>query len=214
MAHIVEEGFRHRNKHEITGYLCLICCIHTTALGANGGCPQCGSNKHLQPVKSKALLHAETQAMKAGQKFKQNDFSPGFNAQDAKSQMGRPLTPDQLLEVLKKLCGSVIMKEVYNAHLRRKLLGIYIRKNDTKDDLYRSEFEVKQNLQFVCACEPGVMPEWDIVPLDDEGRPQTPIRGWRSVLGIFYRAGIIPFIPDDGRRGSWNQVKSVKPTTK
>lgn len=211
MAHIVEEGFRDRNKKSITGYLCLQCSVHTTALDAYGGCPQCGSNRHLQPTKSKDLYRAETKAIKEAQKFNQNEYSPGYNSQDYKSQMGRPLTPDQLLQVLRKFNSSVIMKEVYNSYLGRKLLGIYIRKNDAKDDLYRSEFEVKQNLQFICACEPTVMSEWDIIPLDSDGKAQTLIRGWRAVLGIFYRQGLIPFVPDDGRRGSWNQVRSVKP---
>lgn len=214
MAHIVEEGFRQRSQQEVVAFICLLCAHHMTALDAYGGCMNCGAVGHVQPVKSRARLHAETEAQKAQQQYKQADFSPGFNAQDAKSQMGRPLTPDQLLVLLRKFNSSVVMKEAYNAYLGRKLMALYVRKPDSSDDIYRSEFEVKQNLQFVCACEPTVMPEWDIIPLDADKRPQSPIRGWRSVVATFYRQGLMPLLPDDGRRQSWYQVSTVKPKDK
>lgn len=211
MAHIIEEGLRQRSAQDVTGFLCLLCQHHMTSLDAYGGCLNCGNPKHLQPIKSRARLHDELEAQKAQQRYRQSDFSPGFNAQDAKSQMGRPLTPDQLLTLLRKFNSGVIMKEVWNAHLGRKLMGLYIRKGSDKEDAYRSEFEVKQSLQFVCACESTIMPEWDIIPLDADKRPQTPIRGWRSVIGIFYRQGLMPLLPDDGRRQSWHQVSTVAP---
>ena len=86
-------------------------------------------------------------------------------------------------------------------------MAFYIPDHAKKDESIVSATETKLNLKFICCGEEKFMPEWDILPTDAEGKPQPQIRGWRSVLGIFYRAGLIPFLPDDGRRLGWYQIR-------
>ena len=207
MAHIVEEGFRLRSAHDFTGYVCLQCQHFGTAVDAYGGCMSCGNQQGLQPVKSRERLHQETEAMKDNLRYK--PLQREFNAQDAASQWGSPMTPDQLLLALRKMNSGVVMQESYNQYLGRKLMALYVRCEPSADDIYRSEFEQKSKLQFVCACEATIMPEWDIVPLDNDGYAQTQVRGWRSVMAIFHYGGHIPFLPaSDGRRLSWHQISA------
>jgi hypothetical protein len=143
-------------------------------------------------------------------------LQPGkFDPFDPLSQMGKPLTHDQVLKVIQKFIPGAIAKPSYNPYLKRKLVGLYIpnrSKAQVKDFL--SALEIKKDLRFVCACEEGMMPEWDILQRDEKGLPTGLVRGWRSVFGIFYRDGLMPHIADDGqRRSSWEIRESKKKET-
>ena len=131
-----------------------------------------------------------------------------FNPQSWESQIGQALTANQVLELIQKWIPGAKMVPQLNPFLRKMLNAFYIPYNHTPEEkAVVSPIEARGNLKFVCCGELNIMPEWDVLPLDSDRRPLPPIRGWRSVLGIFYRSGYIPFVPDDGRRLGWWQIK-------
>jgi hypothetical protein len=204
MSVIIEEGLRQRGSNGITGWICLACEHHMTFLGLTGGCANCGKINHLQPVKTRDRLREETEAALDKQRWKriQREFDPF----DPISQMGRPLTTDQLLQILRKHIPALIARHTVNVY-QHKVVALYIPDRAKGDKDHLTPIETEQSLRHVCNCEDGIMPEWDVMQRDEKGLPKMQIRGWRSVLGTFYINGLIPFIPDDGNRLSWQQVK-------
>jgi len=172
-----------------------------------GVCPDCKRSGVLSEIVTPERHKAETEALKDLQRAK--DFSPGFQSDNLASQMGQPLQAKQVLEVLKRFVPGVTMRRSYNAALKRWLMALYVPFNHASDMALSlvSPYERKNKIKFVCCMECEVMPEWDVIPRTDDGMPMPPVRGWRSILGIFHRVGLIPFIPDDGRRLSYYQIK-------
>jgi len=203
---IAEEGLRQRTDEGTMGWLCTACSHFMTYLGPDKTCANCRKAEGVKMLKSPARLHDETEAMKATQRLKY--WQPKeFNPSSLESQMGQPMSPDGLLLILRKFIPGAICKPQFNTHLGRMLMAYYIPDHSKKNIDIVSPTENKLNLKFICCGEEKFMPEWDILPKDAEGKPQPQIRGWRSVLGIFYRLGLIPFAPDDGRRLGWYQIK-------
>lgn len=203
---IVQEGLALRSKSGVKGWICVSCEHVMSFLSHSGGCPNC-SSVNIQPIKSPERLHEETEALKEKERFHywQGD---DFNPQSWESQMGQALTADQVLIILRKWIPGAKMFEQLNPILKRKLMAYYVPYHPKpEEESILSPTEIKGKLKFVCCGEPGIMPEWDVLPLDDDRRSLPPIRGWRSILGIFYRAGYIPFVPDDGTRLGWWQIR-------
>lgn len=175
-------------------------------LGSGGGCPNC-SSANIQPIKSPELLHEETEALKDKERF--HYWQPeAFNPQSAECQTGKWLTTPQVLEIIQKWIPDACMFPQFNPHIGKTLMAFYVPYQwKPEEQSYISQTELKGNLKFVCCGEVGAMREWDLLPLDDEGRPTPYERGWRGVLAVFYRAGLIPFVPDDGTRLGWWQIK-------
>lgn len=203
---IIQEGLTTRTKVGVKGWICLACNHVMSFLGHSGGCPNCKS-KNIHPIKSKERLHEETQAIKETQKFhywQKEDFDP----QSKECQTGRWLTTQQLLGIICKFIPGAVMFPQMNPHLGRTLAAFYVPHHwKPAEAAFASPTEVKGNLKFICCGEMGAMREWDYLPLDAEGRSLPYERGWRGVLGIFYRAGLIPFLPDEGTRLAWYQIK-------
>src|SRR5215813_7638910 len=194
--HIAEEGLRQRAGEGTMGWLCVHCSHFMTYLGPDKTCANCKKAEGVRALKSPARLHDETEAMKNTQRLKY--WQPKqFNPSSIESQMGTPMGPEGLLRILRKWLPGAVCRPQFNAHLGRTLMAYYIPDHGKKSEVV-SPTEAKNNLKFICCGEEKFMPEWDILPTDAEGRPQPQIRGWRSVLGIFYRLGLIPFPDDDG----------------
>ena len=172
-------------------------------------CPNCGAAT-LYPVKTLEQTKIETAQQLDKQRYHPSD-QDRFNARDVTSQMGHPLTTAQLVDVLRKLVGGIVPIPSWNGFLGRRLMGLYVR--DSRSDLARMlthDFRTDR-LRFVCACEYSVMPEWDVLPTDDKGLPQPQVRGWRSVVAIFYRAGLLDALPlDDTVRRSWYELRESR----
>ncbi len=187
------------------GWLCVHCSHYMSYLGPGGACASCKRIDGVKMLKSPARLHDETEAMKNTQRLKY--WQPkDFNPSSMESQMGQPMSPDGLLLILRKFIPGTVCKPQFNPHLGRMLMAYYIPCFHKNKEIVMPT-EARMDLKFICCSEEKFMPEWDILPKDAEGRPQPQIRGWRSVLGIFYRLGLIPFTPDDGRRLGWYQIK-------
>lgn len=201
---IIQEGLIQREKAGVRGWICPSCHHTMSFVNHNGGCPNC-SAKNLQPIKSQERLHEETEAMKNTQRFKYWQ-SETFNPQSWESQLGKALTSHQVLQLIRKWIPGAVMFPQFNKHLGKTLMAYYVPYKWGDED-FISVTERKGNLKFVCCGEQGVMPEWDVLPLDNEKRSLPQIRGWRSILGIFYRSGMIPFLPDEGTRLSWWQIR-------
>jgi hypothetical protein len=175
-------------------------------LDVSGGCPNCNS-KNIHAIKSPERLHEETEALKEKERFHYWQ-SETYNPQSQESQTGRWLTTAQVLEIIRKFIPGAVMFPQFNPHLGRTLAAFYIPHFwKPAEAAYVSPTEIKGNLKFICCGEIGAMREWDYLPLDSDGRPLPYERGWRGVLGIFYRAGLIPFVPDEGTRLGWHQIK-------
>lgn len=203
---IGEEGLRQREREGVTGWLCTACSHYMSYTPAAGVCANCKKAGFVRELKSTDRLHQETEAMKDTQRLKY--WQPKeFNPSSMESQMGIPMSPDQVLTIIRKFIPGAIIRPQFNVHLGRTLMAFYIPDSSKKDEGIVSATEVRNHLKFICCCEEKFMPEWDILPKDEQGRPQPQIRGWRSVLGIFYRLRLIPFVPDDGRRLGWYQIK-------
>lgn len=209
---IIQEGLATRTKIGVKGWICLACMHAMSFLDACGGCPNCNS-KRIHPIKSKEKLHEETEALKEKQRFhfwQTEDFNP----QDKECQAGQWLTTPQVLQVIQKFIPGAVMFPQVNPHLGRTLAAFYIPHFwKPEEGAFASPTEVKGNLKFICCGEMGAMREWDLLPLDADRRALPYERGWRGVLAIFYRAGLIPFVPDAGTRLGWHQIK-VSPIKK
>ena len=203
---IIQEGLAQRSKASVKGWICTRCLHVMSFLSVGGDCPNCHT-KNIQPIKSPELLHAETEAAKEKERFHYWQ-AEDFNPQDERCQAGKWLTTDQVLQLLRKFIPAVQMFPQFNPHLGRMLAAFYIPYQWKAADMtYISATERKGKLKFICCGEMGAMREWDLLPLDADGRPLPYERGWRGVLAIFYRAGLIPFVPDDGTRLGWWQIK-------
>lgn len=203
-AAILDEGLRQRGTKEFVAFQCTSCWHFMRSLGLNGGCRNCKLTTHIHPIKTRARSQQETEW--ALEKQRWNHAQREYNPYDPTSQNGRMLTGDQVLKILQKFIPGTQAFMGWNPHYKKPLYNIYVPfrgKEETRQ--YLSEFQKKNNLQLVCCCEIGLMPEWDIMSRDDQGLPDANKdrqRGWRSVFGTFYRLGLMPFIPDDGRRKS------------
>lgn len=181
---------------------------HMTHLASAGVCSNCKVAGALHEVKSPERLHEETEAMKDRQRFHYWQ-KESFNPQSWESQLGRALTSHQVLKILQKFIPGTVMLQQFNQHLGKTLMAYYVPYRWKEEEKkYISVTERRSNLKFICCGEMGIMPEWDMLPLDSEGKSLPQIRGWRSVIGIFYRSGMIPFLPDDGTRLGWYQIKN------
>lgn len=208
MAIILEEGLRQRSKEDAKGWICTSCFHYMSYLPQPGVCANCKHAGTVQRIKTKEESKEQTERMRESQRTPQNQ--PGqFNHLSWESQLGNPLTSDQVLQIIRKFVPGAVMKPQMNPHLGRALAAYYV-PCEPIPQLFLSETETKDKLKFVCCGELGIQPEWDVLPEDAQKRTLTHIRGWRSVLGIFYRNGIIPFLPDDGRRKSWWQIRESK----
>lgn len=202
---VAEEGLRQREKEGTTGWLCTACQHYMSFTPAAGVCANCKQTGYVHALKSTGRLHDETEAMKQTQRL--NYWQPKqFNPSSLESQMGMPMSPEQVLTIIRKFIPGAICKPQFNQHLGRTLMAFYIPCQHKPNEIVMPT-EQKMALKFICCGEERFMPEWDILPTDGEGKPQPQIRGWRSVLGIFYRLGLIPFVPDDGRRLGWYQIR-------
>lgn len=203
---IIQEGLALRSRTGIKAWICTACKHVMSFLDSAGGCPNCRAS-HIQPIKSPELLHEETEAAKDRERF--HYWQPeSFNPQSWESQMGQALTSAQVLTIIQKWIPGAKMFPQVNPIFRKKLMAYYVPYHPKPgEEVILSPTEVKGKLKFICCGEEKIMPEWDILPLDEERRSLPPIRGWRSVLGIFYRGGYIPFLPDDGKRLAWHQIK-------
>lgn len=200
---IVQEGLVQREKAGVKGWICTSCHHVMSFLSLNGGCANC-ENNNIQPIKSQERLHEETEAVKDTQRFHYWQ-KESFDATKWESQLGQALTSDQVLKLLKKFIPGIKMFPQFNKFLGKTLMAYYVPWKWNGEDV--SATEKKGSLKFICCGEQGIMPEWDVHPLTDDGMPLPQIRGWRSIMGIFYRSGLIPFVPDDGRRLGWWQIK-------
>lgn len=176
-----------------------------THLPVPGVCANCKKAGALHEVKSPERLHEETEAMKDRQRFHYWQ-KESFNPQSWESQLGHALTAQQLLEIIRKWIPGAVAYPQFNKFLGKTLMAFYVPWQWKPDDDV-SATEKKGNLKFVCCGEQGIMPEWDVLPLDNDKKSLPQIRGWRSILGIFYRSGMIPFVPDEGTRLGWWQIK-------
>lgn len=203
---IVQEGLLERSRSEVKGWICTSCHHVMSFLGLNGGCPNC-KHPRVEEIKTLERLHQETEALKERERF--HYWQPEtFNPQSWESQMGQALTSAQVLALIQQWIPGAKMFPQVNPILKKTLMAFYVPYHPKPaEEAILSPTEKQGQLKFVCCGEQGIMPEWDVLPLDDERRPLPPIRGWRSVLGIFYRSGYIPFVPDDGRRLGWWQIK-------
>ncbi len=143
-------------------------------------------------------LHEDLERQRDAQRFQYED-ARRYDPTDPVSQVGRPLTVQQVLDLLQPSI-SVIAIRAFNPYLKRDLMGLYIQDH------------AESKLRFICACETTVMPEWDIVNVDEHGIPTGQVRGWRSVLGIFYQNGLLSTLPiDDQSRIRYWQVRATPP---
>ena len=202
---IAEEGFRQRAGQDVTGWFCGYC--NKTVKNAPAGiCPLCHRAGALHTIVSQDRYHDQTKRIKEANAVQ--SFSPGYDPWSKESQMGTPLFPHQLRDILKKYLPSLVMKDGWNDVIKRKLKTFYIPYQWKFEDLpHISSIERNNSLKFICACEPDIMPEWTIITRDENGAPTGQIRGWREVLAIFYRMKLIPWIPDGGNRLSTWQIK-------
>ena len=199
MTFIAEEGYRQRGANYTSGFYCARCWRRSPLIPYQ--CPGCGGIQTYAPVTTPEQYHQQTETLKESRKVEH--FSPGYDSTSFESQRGRMMLPDQLFYIIKQALSGLAVKEVWNASMGRKLYGLYAPIYCKPEDVqHLSPDEQRDKLQFVCACEMRAMPEWDIVMKDENGAPTGLVRGWRSVLGIFYRKGLIPWVPDDGRRQS------------
>lgn len=202
---IGEEGLRQRSREGVTGWLCTACSHYMSFTPEAGVCANCKKKGHVRELKSPERLHQETEAMRQTQRL--NYWQPKeFNPSKFESQVGNPMSPEQVLGIIRKFIPGAVIKPQFNQHLGRTLMAFYIPCFNKPTSVVMPT-EQKMDLKFICCGEEKFMPEWDILPTDAEGKPQPQIRGWRSVLGIFSRMGLIPFVPDDGRRLAWWQIK-------
>lgn len=201
---VIEEGFRERSQQGVTGWICASC-WHFASFTRLGVCANCHVAGALYEVKTPERTREETEARLDQQRFQplQRDFDPF----EPLSQMGKALTTSQLVALLNRYVPIVAKRGNFNKHLGRFLTALYVPYPSPKPSDTLSETERKEGLRFVCACEEGLMPEWDIITRDEKRLPIGLVRGWRSVLANFYRAGLIPFVPDDGRRLSYHQIR-------
>lgn len=172
-----------------------------------GACANCKKVGTLHELKTPERLHDETEAMRERERF--HYWQPEeFNPQSVECQLGNPLTAEQVLDLIRKWIPGAVKIVQFNPFLGRNLNAFYVPYAwKPEDAAIISPTESKGSLKFICCGELGTMPEWDILPLDEDGRSLPYVRGWRSVLGIFYRSGLIPFVPDDGRRLGWWQIR-------
>ena len=199
MSYIAEEGFRQRGANDTAGFYCARCWYRSPLVAMQ--CPSCGGFQTFAPVTSPEQYHDQTKQI--GESKQVQHFSPGFDSTSLDSQRGKMMLPDQLFYIIRQAISGLAVKPMMNLHLGRQLYGLYAPIHcKPEDEQHLSEDERKSKLQFVCACEMKAMPEWDIITKNSEGEPTGLVRGWRSVLGIFYRKGLIPWVPDDGRRQS------------
>jgi hypothetical protein len=171
----------------------------------NPTCPHCNVTGALKEVKSPERAKEETEASKERQRFQywQNE---SFNPSSWESQLGHALTSSQLLQIIQKWIPGAKMFPQFNKFIGKTLAAYYVPwRWSPEDDV--SATERRGSLKFICCGENGIMPEWDVHPMTNDRMPLPQIRGWRSVLGIFYRSGLIPFVPDDGRRVGWWTIK-------
>ena len=205
MAHIAGEGYRLRVQNETSAFYCTGC-VYTTKL-LLGQCPKCGQLGTFLPVSTQEKYHDETRQIKRARAVR--DFSPGFDSTSPEAQRGRLMLPEQLFTILRAAVTGLVTKRQHNPALKRDQYSLFIPFRGTAADaVFLSPAEQADKLQFICNCEAGVMPEWDIILKNQEGAPTGLIRGWRSVLGIFYRAALIPWVPDDGRRKSAWEIRN------
>ena len=204
---IVQDGFLLRARTGVTGWLCRSCMHHMTDLQTPGVCANCKVAGALHEIKSPERLHDETETMKDRQRFHYWQ-EESFNPQSWESQMGRALTSQQVLLLIQKWIPGAKMFPQLNPFLGKTLMAFYVpNQHSAAEKTIVSPTEAKADLKFVCCGEVGIMPEWDVLPLDADRKSLPQIRGWRSILGIFYRSGYIPFIPDEGTRFGWWQIK-------
>lgn len=197
MSYIAEEGFRQRGANYTAGFYCSRCWHRSKLISLQ--CPNCGGFQTFAPMTSPEQYHDQTLAIQETKRVQH--FSPGYDSTCLDSQRGKMMLPDQLFYIIKQAISGLAVRIVDNSYLNRKLYALYAPIHCKPEDVqHLSESEQKSKLQFVCACEISAMPEWDIITKNSEGEPSGMVRGWRSVLGIFYRKGLVPWMPDDGRR--------------
>jgi hypothetical protein len=206
MAYIVGEGYRERVKQDAPGFYCTHC-KHRSPLVVSL-CPSCGNYGTFAPVSSPEKYHDQTKAIKDAQKVEH--FSPGYDSTKMESQRGKMMLPEDLFTIIRAAISGLVVKQGWHAQMKRPLYKLYIPIYcKPEDELYLSDMERRERIQFVCGCEIGPMPEWDVIKKDEEGKPAGLVRGWRSVLDIFYRKGMLPWVPDDGKRkSSWTIKQS------
>ena len=207
MSNIVQEGFRQRTSAGCIRWICHACQHVMTVLADGNACANCKAVGKLSEIKTPERLHDETEAARESQRFHYWQ-SEDFNPQSWESQLGQALTPQQVLKIIQRWIPGAKMIPQINPILGKTLNAFYVPYEPTpQEQAIMMPTEVRGKLKFICCGELKIMPEWDILPLDDDKKSLPPIRGWRSVLGIFYRAGLIPFVPDDGRRLAWWQIR-------
>ena len=199
MAFIAEEGFRQRGANYTSGFYCARCFHRTTILPMQ--CPTCGGFQTFAPMTTPEQYHDQTKALKETKQVQH--FSPGYDSTQIDSQKGKLMLPDQLFYIIRQALSGLAVKQTFNPMIGRAQYALYAPIYCKPTDVqHLSEDEQKSKLQHVCNCEVTAMPEWDLIQKGAEGEPAGLVRGWRSVLGIFYRKGLIPWVPDDGRRQS------------
>lgn len=195
---IAPEGYRDRVAEETPEWVCGNC-YHKMRLKLPA-CPACNMQGPFAPTKTPQQYVEESKAIR--EKEKVQNFSPGFDSTQKESQYGTMMLPDQLFMILKAAISGLVTKRVTNA-AGQDCYALYIpMRVNAIDEQHFTEQDRKDHIQHICNCPAHVMPEWDLILKDNQGKPSGLIRGWRSVFGIFYRMGLIPWVPDDGRRQS------------
>ena len=206
MTHIIApEGYRQRSAQDTAGFQC-VACKHKMLMVVDT-CPTCGMRDSLQPIISRDQYHDQTRAIKESKRVQH--FSPGYDSTDVESQKGKRMFPEDLFMIIRAALSGMVVKQSWNPVLKRLQWAMYAPIHCKPEDVkHLSIQEQNDKLQHVCNCEMSVLPEWDIITKNADDEPTGLVRGWRSVLGIFYRKGLIPWVPDDGRRLSAHTIKS------
>src|SRR5262252_2816498 len=146
---IVQDGFLLRAKTGVTGWICRSCMHHMTSLQTAGVCANCKTAGALHEVKSPERLHEETEAMKDKQRFHYWQKET-FNPQSWESQIGKPLTSAQVLEIIRKWIPGTVMCPQFNQHLGKTLMAYYVPYSWTaQEETYVSNIERTRKIKFV-----------------------------------------------------------------
>lgn len=209
MAHIATEGYRERVAASTSGFACAACKHASTKLLVQ--CPACGEYGTFVPLRTRDEYADETRRIKLAHSLEH--FSPGYDSTNLDCQRGKMMLPEQLFMILRAAISGLVVRRGFNFSLQKELYKLYIPFQWKEEDKqFVTEIERNDNLKFICACEVVAMPEFDLLKTDEDGASGgISIRGWRSVMGIFYRIGLLPWMPpDDGNRKSLWEIRNSK----